>query len=36
VGWTSAEIGSALDMGEGGVSRALRRLSGESDASEDW
>jgi transcriptional regulator with XRE-family HTH domain len=34
-GWTLADIGDAVGMSEGGVSRALRRLSGESNTSED-
>jgi AraC-like DNA-binding protein len=34
-GWTLADIAAAVHMSEGGVSRALQRLSGESNTSED-
>ncbi len=33
-GWTLADIGAAVNMSEGGVSRALQRLTG--DSVEDW
>jgi lambda repressor-like predicted transcriptional regulator len=34
-GWNLADIGAAVHMSEAGVSRALQRLSGDPDASED-
>jgi hypothetical protein len=35
-GWTRADIGAALNMSESGVSRAIQRLTGDSNVSEDW
>jgi lambda repressor-like predicted transcriptional regulator len=35
-GWTLAAIADRVGMSEGGVSRALQRLSGQSNTSEDW
>lgn len=35
-GWTLADIGAAVNMSEGGVSRALQRLTGDLGTSDDW